>query len=149
MNNEIQVATPHPQPPPAPEAKPKYNRRLLWFMLLLLVGASVVSFVLFRFVLPTVPRELVGTWRVVEGPYKGATFECSWTGTGVFSMRTGGKTESTESSIRVRGKRILMTSKDPVTNVEDTLILTILRLTDDELVFRDQDQTVYNMIRIR
>jgi hypothetical protein len=148
MSNEIQVAAPQPQPP-APQARPPHNRRLLWFMLLLLVGASVISFVLFRFVLPTVPRELVGTWRVVEGPFKGATFECSWTGTGIFSLYSDGKRKSTESSIRVRGKRILMTSENPVTKVEDTLILTILRLTDDELVFRDQDQTVYNMIRIR
>src|SRR6516165_8910714 len=102
MNNETPAAS-SPSAAVASAPKPKYNRRLLWFMLLLLVGASVVSFVLFRFVLPTVPRELVGTWRVVEGPYKGATFECSWTGTDIFSLYSDGKGKSAESSIRVRG----------------------------------------------
>jgi uncharacterized protein (TIGR03066 family) len=120
-------------------------------MLLLLVGAAVTSFVVFRYVLPKyfgVPRELVGTWQVTEGPFKGATFECAWTGTAVFSVHKDGRTESTKSSIRVRGKRMFLTTKDLDTGREETLIQTILKLTDDELVFRDQDEVTYNLIRI-
>jgi hypothetical protein len=138
-----------PQTAPPATAKPERNRRLLWILFICLAGSTAVSFIVFRYVVASVPREIVGTWRVVEGDYKGATFECSWSGSGIFTMSKNGKRESTESSIRVRGKRIFMTSKHPLTNAEDTLILLILKLTDDELVFRDQDQTVYNMIRIR
>ena len=151
MNNETQIAAQQPASS-GTAAKPKRNRRLLWFLLLLLVGSAVLSFVVFRFIVPKitgVPRELVGTWQVTEGDFKGATFECRWTGTAVFTMDNQGKKEADESSIRVRGKRIFLTHKNNLTGKEEVLIQTILLLTDDELVFRDQDQRVYQMIRIR
>jgi hypothetical protein len=150
MNNETQAAV--PQAAPQTTAKPKKNRRLLWLMLLLLVGAAAVSFVVFRFIVPKftgVPRELVGTWQVMEGDFKGATFECRWTGTAIFARHIQGKTETDESSIRVRGKRFFLTHKNNLTGKEETLVQTILLLTDDELVFRDEVQRVYKMIRIR
>jgi hypothetical protein len=137
-----------PAPPPT-ATPPGRHWRVLAILLLCLVGSGVVSFVAFSYILvPSVPRELIGTWRVVEGAYKGATFECSWNGNAIFSVQKKGKTESDKSTIKVRGKRIFLTGKDPITGQEDTLILVILKLTEDELVFRDQDQTVYNMIRI-
>ena len=60
-----------------------------------------------------------------------------------------GKKEVAESSVRVRGKLIFMTYKAAGSGQEDTVIQTILSLTEDELVIRDQDQTTYKMIRIR
>lgn len=138
---------------PSRGVKPRRgSRHLLWFLLLLLLGSAVVSFVVFRYVVPSltgVPRDLVGTWQVVEGDKKGATFECRWNGTAVFTVFEHGKKGSEEFSLRVRGKRIFLTSKNDMTGNDQTLIQTILKLTDDELVFRDQDQAVYNMIRIR
>jgi len=133
-------------------AKPRGNRRLLWILLFLLVGSAAVSFVVFRYVLPSVygvPLELVGTWQVAEGNFKGATFECRWNGTAVFTVHKGGKKESDQYAVRVRGNRILLTAKDPTTGDEQTLMQTILKLTDDELVFRDQDEVTYHLIRIR
>jgi hypothetical protein len=140
------------QPAAAPTtAKPGRSRRLLWVMLVLLLGSAVASFVIFRYVLPRfygVPRELVGTWQVTEGPFKGATFECGWSGNAVFTVHKQGKMESTNSVVRVRGKRMFLTTKDPATGNEETLIQMILKLTDDELVFRDQDEVTYQLIRI-
>jgi hypothetical protein len=59
-----------------------------------------------------------------------------------------GQSEALESSVRVRGKRIYMTSKSPRTGMDDTVIQTILKLTDDELVIRDQDDATYYLVRI-
>jgi hypothetical protein len=41
-----------------------------------------------------------------------------------------------------------MTSKSPASGLDETVIQTIVKLTDDELVIRDQDQVTYNVIRI-
>jgi uncharacterized protein (TIGR03066 family) len=140
------------QPAAAPAApKPARNVRvvLVSVMLLLFLGAFGLTYIVSLYVLPRVPRELVGTWQVVEGDMKGATLEFSPLGSGSATMfNKQGKKEVAESSVRVRGKRIFMTYKAPGTGQEDKVIQTIVKLTDDELVIRDQDQTTYKMIRI-
>ena len=95
------------------------------------------------------PRELVGTWQVTEGDLKGATLEFNWYGTAIATQYTGGKKGTLESSVKLEGKTILLTAHDPVTGKEETLSQTILKLTDDELVIRDQDKHVYRMVKIR
>jgi uncharacterized protein (TIGR03066 family) len=143
-----EVATEEPAAP-RPTGKPSWNRRLLWYMLFLLAGSAVVSFVVFRYVVARVPRELVGTWQVTDGAEKGATLEFRWYGTGIAAKVKNGKKEVRESSVRVRGKRIFMTYEGQMEGQEETDILTMLKLTDDELVVRDQDDITYNLIRIR
>jgi uncharacterized protein (TIGR03066 family) len=124
------------------------KRRVTAFLLLLLVGSAVASFVLFRYVFASVPRELVGTWQVVDGELKGATLEFRWYGTGYATMYKDGKKEVAEATVSVRGKRIHMTYKNSTPGMADTVIQTIVKLTDDELVIRDQDQATYHLIRI-
>jgi hypothetical protein len=128
--------------------KPGRGWRLPGLMLLLLIGATAGSYIVFRFVLPSVPRELVGTWQVTKGDLKGATLEFRWYGTGIATMPKDGKNQSLESSVRVRGKRIFMTSKSPITRLDETVIQTIVQITDEELVIRDQDDVTYHLIRI-
>jgi uncharacterized protein (TIGR03066 family) len=142
-----EVATQEPAAPGA-TTKPGWNRRLLWFLLLLLAGSTVASFVVFRYVVARVPRELVGTWQVTDGAEKGATLEFRWYGTGIAAKVKNGKKQVRESSVRVRGKRIFMTYEGQMDGQEETDILTMLKLTDDELVIRDQDDVTYNLIRI-
>jgi uncharacterized protein (TIGR03066 family) len=141
-----QVGTQQPAPRAA-GGKPRPRRRWLWLVLLLVV-AFVASFYVFRVVVPTVPYELVGTWRVVDGDMKGATLEFHWDGTGYAAMDKQGKKEVAESSVKVRGKRIYMTYKGGMPGLPDTVIQTILKLSDDELIIRDQDERVYNLVRI-
>jgi uncharacterized protein (TIGR03066 family) len=136
--------------PPAAAKRTRRNWRALAFLLCCLVGSAAVSFAVFRYIGSSVPRELVGTWQVTDGKLKGATLEFRWYGTGVATQTNAdGKKESLESSVRVRGKRIFMTSKNPGTGLEETVIQTILKLADDELVIRDQDEVTYVLIRIR
>jgi hypothetical protein len=147
--NQGGVAT-EQEPASAAAAKPARSRRLLWIMLLLLVGAFGTSYLVFAYLVPRVfgvPRELVGTWQVIDGDMKGATLEFRWYGAGSATMIKQGKKEVAQSSVLVRGKRIFMTYKNPM-GQEDTVIQTIVKLTDDELVIRDQDQITYNLIRI-
>ena len=149
MNSAQNHETAQGAAPQSLAAPPKPNWRLLGFLLLFLATGFVLSFLLFRYVLARVPRELVGTWQVSEGNLKGATLEFRWYGTGVATRYKNGKKEATDSSVRVRGKRIYMTSPNPVTGEEDTVIQTVVQLTDDELVIRDQDDVTYHLIRIR
>jgi hypothetical protein len=142
------VTTQQPTAPSAP-ASPRRSLRIVWLMLLILAGSTVVSFVVFRYVVPRVPRELVGTWQVVDGDMKGATLDFRWYGTGYATMVKQGKKETAESSVRVRGKRIYMAYPGQRPGEEDTVIQTILTLTEDELVIRDQDEITYHLVRIR
>jgi hypothetical protein len=128
----------------------------LWIILLLcLLGSAIGSFVIFKYIAPamlapSIPRELVGTWQVTEGPLQGATLEFTWYGTSSAIMANKeGKLETTSSSVRVVGDMIFLTSKDARTGIQETTTQAILELTEDQLVIRDEDRHVYQMVRIR
>jgi uncharacterized protein (TIGR03066 family) len=140
------------QPEDSPRAQPKPARKpRLWvFLLLCLAGSSLVSFVVFKYIAPTIPHELIGTWQVVDGPLKGATLEFRWYGTAIATATDKqGKPETTDSSVRVEGKKVLLTSTDGLTGKQETVVQTILKLTKDELVIRDEDRKTYTMTRVR
>jgi uncharacterized protein (TIGR03066 family) len=137
-----------PGPAPATGSKGRF-----WFVLLAcLLGSAVISFVAFKYFLPGafgVPRELVGTWQVKEGALQGATLEFTWYGTATAVLYKNGKKETTNSSARVVGNILFLTTPDPSTGKDDTVTQTILQLTEDELVIRDEDRHVYRMKRVR
>jgi len=137
---------------PAAGGQPRAGapRLRLWaFLLLCLVGSAVISFVIFKYVAPSIPHELIGTWKVTDGPLKDATLEFRWYGTAIATSNSKGKEEITESSVKVVGNKILLTSTHAVTGKDDTVSQTILKLTEDELVLRDEDRMTYAMKRVR
>jgi uncharacterized protein (TIGR03066 family) len=135
----------------AVKANPEAPRRRLWvFLLLCLLGSGIVSFVIFKYIAPTIPHELIGTWEVTQGPLKGATLEFRWYGTAIAtSSDKEGKKEITDSSVSVVGNKILQTTRHAITGKEDTVSQTILKLTENELVLRDEDRNTYAMTRVR
>jgi uncharacterized protein (TIGR03066 family) len=143
-SEEQQEASVRAQPKPTP------HRRLWIFLLLCLASSTLVSFVVFKYIAPTIPHELIGTWQVAEGPLKGATLEFLWHGTAIAtSPDKQGKKETTDSSVKVEGKTIYLTSADGVTGKRETVTQTILKLSEDELVIRDEDRKTYAMTRVR
>jgi len=134
---------------PAPQTKPTGKRRLWIFLLLCLAGSTLVSFVIFKYIAPTIPHELIGTWQVTDGPLKDSTLEFRWYGAAIARENVKGKIEEATQSVKVVGNKMLLTSRDEVTGKEDTVSQTILTLTDDELVLRDEDHRTYSMKRIR
>jgi uncharacterized protein (TIGR03066 family) len=141
-----QIAT---APPAA--VQPTGRDRRLWLVLLLcLVGSTAVSFVVFKYVIePSIPRELVGTWQVTGGGLQGATLEFRPDGTSVAVMYKHGKKAVTNSSVQVEGQKMFLTTRDESTGKEETVTQTIVELTADELVIRDEDQITYHMRRVR
>jgi uncharacterized protein (TIGR03066 family) len=145
----------HSVPAPPGNAQPTQSKGRLWFILLLcLLGSTGVSFVAFKYVAPYVlgadiPPELIGTWQVMEGDLQGTTLEFTWYGTATAVLYKNGKKETTNSTAKVLGKVLFLTSKDHATGVNDTVTQTILQLTEDELVIRDEDRHVYRMKRVR
>ena len=125
------------------------NRRLWLIMALCLVGSTVVSFAIFKYIASSIPQELVGTWKVTEGPLKDATLEFRWYGTAIATENVKGKKVETTQSVKVVGNKILLTSRDDKTGKQDTVSQTILKLTEDELVFRDEDRRTYTLRRVR
>jgi hypothetical protein len=133
-----------------PSTQTKAGRSRLWlFLLVCLVGATLASFVIFKYIAPTIPHELIGTWQVAEGPIKGATLEFRWYGTAIGTLiDKQGKKEVTDSSVKVSEKTIYMTSVD-ATGKQETVVQTILKLTKDELIIRDEDRNTFVMTRVR
>ncbi len=128
---------------------PGARRTKLWlFLLVCLVGSSLASFVIFKYIAPSVPNELVGTWMIADGPLKGATLEFRWYGTAIATLNVKGKKEETRQAVKVAGSKMLLTSTDDATGKEDTVSQTILKLTKDELVIRDEERRVYTMKRV-
>jgi uncharacterized protein (TIGR03066 family) len=126
------------------------RKRRVWLVALIcLVGATVASFFVFKYLLlPGIPPELVGTWQVTDGPLRGATLEFRRNGTAVAVMYKEGKKETTNQSVRVEGTTMVLTGQDDPSGKNDIVTQTIVRLTDDELVIRDADRNTYRMKRI-
>jgi hypothetical protein len=137
----------------APAAQPGWWVGRTWLVLLLcLLGSAAASYVGFKYVAPllfapTVPHELLGTWEVTEGGLKGATLEFTWWGTSTAILNNKGKPEITRSTVQVIGKSIRLTSTNAA-GVPERYTQTILQLTPDELVIRDEDGHVYRMKRV-
>src|SRR5258708_20570606 len=98
---------------------------------------------------PSIPPELVGTWQVMDGPMQGATLEFSWHGSARAVLYKEGKKQITNSSAELKGKVLFLTTRDAATGKDEVLTQTVLQMTQDELVFRDEDHQVYRMKRVR
>ena len=136
---------------PAPPVAVKRKRSkglLVLFMVVCLVSSSVVSYYFFSYVAIAIPRELAGTWEVKEGGLKGSTLEFRLDGTTIATHFEKGEKLTQRQSVKVEGNKIILTGKDDLTGRDDTVIQTILKLTDDELVIRDEDRRVYKMVRV-
>ncbi len=142
---ELQAAVPETNITP-----PRWRPRLWLVLLLCLAGSSLVSFVVFKHLIePTVPPELVGSWEVTAGPMRGATLDFHSDGTAEAVMYKHGKKATTHSTAKVEGKTLFLTNRDDSSGKEETVTQTIVELTADELVLRDEDQITYPMKRVR
>jgi uncharacterized protein (TIGR03066 family) len=124
------------------------NRRLWLIMALCLVGSTVVSFAIFKYIASSIPQELVGTWKVTEGGLRGATLEFRADGTATAILTRQGKKEATHSSVKVVGNTIYLTDRDE-RGKQETVMQTIVSLEQDKLVIRDEDGNVYRMRRVK
>jgi uncharacterized protein (TIGR03066 family) len=143
------------RPDGLPAAERIGGRHRLWlFWLVCLLGSTAASFLIFKYIAPGViapsmPSELVGTWQVVDGDLKGATLEFTWHGTAIATSYKQNVKDVTRSSVKLEGKRILLTTEDPRTRKSDTVVQTIVNLTESELVIRDEDGNTYRMVPVR
>ena len=62
-------------------------------------------------------------------------------------MYQKGKKAVTHSKARVEGQTMYLTTRDDATGKEETVTQTIVELTADELVIRDEDLITYSLKR--
>jgi uncharacterized protein (TIGR03066 family) len=130
------------------------KRRFAAFLLICLLCSAGISYGVFKYIAPSVvapsiPSELIGAWEVVDGNLKGATLEFTWHGTAIATSYAKNVKEVTTSTVKLEGKRLFMSTEDPKTRKTDTVVQTIINLTDNDLVFRDEDKNTYRMVRIQ
>jgi len=139
----------------APPGAARVNKRkrpawlLFLFLAVCLVGSSVTSYFYFTHVGISIPRELAGTWQVNDGPFKGSTLDFRLDGTAIATHYERGQKLTQQQAVKVEGNKIILTGKDELTGKDDTVIQTIVKLTEDELVIRDEDRRIYRMVRVR
>src|SRR5262245_14246787 len=145
------LAAAQPGAGPDSPSEPTRGKGRLWLVLLIcLAGSTAASFVVFKYGIdPGIPRELLGTWQVTDGALRGATLEIRGDGTAIAIMHKQGKKAVTNSSARVEGKTLFLTTREDPPGKDDTVTQTIVELTADELVLRDEDQVTYHMKRVR
>jgi uncharacterized protein (TIGR03066 family) len=137
---------PQRRPPPAPRGGVSRRGYLIVGLGVLLAFAGTWAF--FELVVwNTVPPELVGKWVVVDGPQEGATFDFYRGGAMVGRVNAGGKEGIVDARVRVEGKKIYSTTRNPHTGKSDTSVLTIRALTARELVVTDPRGEVLKMER--
>src|SRR5262245_52496526 len=136
---------------PAPPAAPSFwqSRRLWLILFLCLAGSTAASYVVFKYIVVKIPPELVGTWEVKAGPLRGWSLEFRRDATAVATRFERGQKIVTYYSVKVEGKTMWLTTRDEKTGKDDTITQTIVELTADELVIRDEDQKTYQMKRVR
>jgi uncharacterized protein (TIGR03066 family) len=141
-------------PKPAPATMPA-PRRLLglhrWALVVLIVAlVAGVSFATFEFLLPgRIPRELVGRWRVAEGPMEGMALEFRRDGTMIGRAIINGNEGLIEGTAEVTGKTLRTTTTNHLTRKAETGTQTIVTLTETEFVTEDQNGTRVTMVRER
>jgi uncharacterized protein (TIGR03066 family) len=122
--------------------------RLVLILVLCLAGSTAASFVVFKYLIAKVPSDLVGAWEVKEGPLKGWSLEFRRDGTAVATRFERGQKIVTDHTAKVEGHTLWLTTKDEKTGKEDTVTQTIVELSADELVIRDEEQKTYQLKRV-
>jgi uncharacterized protein (TIGR03066 family) len=131
----------------APAPRFRWLRRCV--VVLLVVGVIAgASYALFDHVLPSrLPREMLGTWRVVDGKMRGATLEFRRDGTMFGKFEQDDNT--IEATVEVDGKTLRTTTTNPYTKRSDTWAQTIVTLTRTEFVTEEPKGTRIRMERVR
>jgi hypothetical protein len=118
---------------------------LLAVWLLLAGGGSWAALELF--VWNKLPPELVGTWRVKEGPMAGGAFHFSRYGTLEIHVNNQGRADALKGRVAVEDKTLLITSHNPRSQQDETRKSAIQELTASTLILELESGEVLKMAR--
>jgi uncharacterized protein (TIGR03066 family) len=127
--------------PAATAVRPRKSR---WWRRLLMVvccflGAGLLTFLLFEYLIPgKVPSALVGKWLVQGGEQAGVTLEFGRHGAFQATASVGGQVGGFKGRVEVDGEKLHIFSVNPQTGEEEAKTHVIEKLTDTELILRDQ-----------
>lgn len=137
-------------PPPAGGAA-RFSWPRWGILGLCVVLAAAGTWAVFEFIVwNKLPGDLVGRWVVVEGPQEGSIFDFHRNGTLVGKVQEGEWTGPLQATLRLEGKKIHSTTRQPRTGQKDTFVefvQTIRTLTEKELVLEDERGPVVKMAR--
>ena len=120
-------------------------RRAALAILCILLAAGATWAVLEFFVWQKVPAALIGVWQVKDGPMQGGTF--AFTRNGTLAIRTG-QGQDMDAHIAVQGKKLLTTTRHPMTAREETHASIIQELTETTLILELEKGAVLRLERI-
>jgi hypothetical protein len=132
-----------------------------WALVLLCItmAAGVTYAVLHFFILSKIPREMIGTWVVMEvkttgadqadEALKGGRFDFRRDGTMICRTNMDGKGYTIKATVEVDQKTLRITSVNPYTGQPVTDVQTIRTFSGDQFVIEDRKGTVLVMERLR
>jgi uncharacterized protein (TIGR03066 family) len=137
-------------PVPVPRTGSPKKRWALLGLCLLLAGGGTWGFMEFV-VWNKLPGELVGAWKVVQGPpeYREAVFEFHRSGKMTAGLNDNENLRVINAEVRVEGDKLYITTRRPSTGEEHVSVQTIRKLTETEFVVADERGTIMKMARSR
>jgi hypothetical protein len=119
------------------------------FLFLCLFFATGITWAVFELVWSPLPSELVGRWEVSEGPQRGSIFEFFRRGVleaHLNNPRTG-MMEVMEATVALADKKLLVTTRNPHTQKDETRSCLIKELTERTLIVEFENGEVFKMTR--
>jgi uncharacterized protein (TIGR03066 family) len=94
-----------------------------------------------------IPQLLVGKWDVIGGLQDGATFEFSRDGAVLAHLNAAGQLAVLKGKVAVESKKLLITTRNPKTGLDETKSFVIRELNESTLVVESEQGEVFNMKR--
>lgn len=129
---------------PKGNAQPSSHRWLVYFSILA-VAVAVSFYLVWSFVLPKVPPEIAGNWRVEGGPMGNANLEIKRNGS--FVARVPGKDEFVEGRVEMREKSLLFFTVNPYTSIEEPKHQSIKQMSERGIVLEDPAGKIMRLVR--
>src|SRR5579862_2637496 len=119
--------------------------RWAWALMGLLVAGAGTLAVFEFFVWNKIPPALVGKWQVEEGPEGTGTFAFSRNGTLLVQLKNQKSDYNLKAKAVVKGKTLVTTSTNPLTQQEQIRTSTIRELTAHSLILEFESGDILRM----
>ncbi len=152
MKRSLRRKSRRPESRPAEEAPPaqagffRVPYGVVLFLSLIL--ATAATWAGFEFVVwSKIPSRLVGKWVIEGGEQDGATLDFFRNGTMLGRMNVRGSLAIVNGRVSVDGNKLIITTQNPQTKVDETRTQRITLLTDKELALEDGQGKVFRLSR--
>lgn len=144
--HSARATAPKPVAPSSPGMGQRLPRWALSLLCVVLVGGATWA-ALELVVWNKIPAQLVGKWVIEGGEQDGATLDFFRGGAMVGRMNVRGNLAIVNAQVAVDGRRLLITTQNPMTKRDEMRVQTIETLNASQLVLKDDQGKTFRLSR--